>query len=112
MHEMSVALEIGSIVARELAKRPGCRLTGLGVVVGAFSGVQIDTLEFCLEVVMAERYDGVVCEVKPEPGTAQCLQCGRRFQVSRAPFECPTCGMPALGVDGGDSLQVSYLEVE
>ncbi len=112
MHEMSLALEIGSIVERELAKRPGSRLTGLGVEVGAFSGVEIDSLEFCLEVVLRERHDGVVCEVKAEPGTAQCLECGQRFQVRRAPFECPTCGMPALGVAGGDSLQVTYLEVE
>ena len=109
---MSLALEIRSIVERELAKRPGCRLTGLGVEVGAFSGVEVDSLEFCLEVVLAERFAGVSCEVKAEPGTAGCLGCGRRFQVSRAPFECPSCGKPALGVDGGDSLHVSYLEVE
>lgn len=67
MHEMSLALEIRSISERELAKVSETRITAVGVEVGAFSGAEVDTLQFCLEVVMAERFGGVVCEVKREP---------------------------------------------
>ena len=52
MHEMSLALEIRSICERELAKLPEEQITALGVDVGAFNGVEVDTLQFCLEVVM------------------------------------------------------------
>jgi hydrogenase nickel incorporation protein HypA/HybF len=112
MHEMSLALEIRSICERELAKLAETRITALGVDVGAFSGVEVETLRFCLEVVMSERFDGIRCEVIREPGRAECVACGREFEVQRAPFECPECGVFARGVSGGQGLQVSYLEVE
>jgi hydrogenase nickel incorporation protein HypA/HybF len=112
MHEMSLALEIRSICEHELAKLPETRVTAVGVEVGAFSGVEVETFKFCLEVVMGERFDGVRCEVVRRPGVAACSGCGLEFEVERAPFECPSCGLPARGVSGGQGLQVSYLEVE
>ncbi len=112
MHEMSLAMEIGSICERELAKLPENRLTAVGIEVGAFSGVEVDTLQFCLEVVLRERHDGVRIEVVREPGMAVCPSCGLEFSVSQAPFECPKCEVFARGVSGGQGLQVSYLEVE
>jgi hydrogenase nickel incorporation protein HypA/HybF len=112
MHEMSLALEIRSICERELKRLPETRVTAVGVTVGAFSGVEVETLKFCLEVVMAERFDGVRCDVIREPGTAVCPACGSEFEVERAPFECPDCGVSARGVSGGQGLHVSYLEVE
>ncbi len=112
MHEMSLALEIRSICERELAKLPETRVTAVGVEVGAFSGVELESLRFCLEVVMSERFDGVRCEVVREPGVAACPACGVQFEVVRAPFECRACGALARGISGGGGLQLSYLEVE
>ena len=112
VHEMSLALEISSICEGELARVSESRITALGVQVGAFSGVEVDTLRFCLEVVLGERHGDVRLEIEREPGVAACLACGRQFEVRRAPFECPECGSVARGVSGGQSLQVSYLEVE
>jgi hydrogenase nickel incorporation protein HypA/HybF len=112
MHEMSLALEIRSICERELAGLPETRVTAVGVEVGAFSGVEVDSLQFCLEVVMADKFDGARCEIVREPGVAACLACNHEFQVTQAPFECPSCGSLARGVSGGQGLQLSYLEVE
>lgn len=112
MHELSLALEIRAICERELEKLPHSRLRALGVEVGAFSAVEVETLQFCLQVVMSERSDGIRCEVTRQPGTAACLSCGLEFPVMQAPFECPSCGALARGVSGGDSLHVSYIEVE
>ena len=112
MHELSLALEIRSICERELAKVPESRVTAIGVEVGAFSGVEVETLRFCLDVVMAEVFDGVRCDVTREAGVAICPSCDLEFEVTRAPFECTNCGGLALGMSGGQSLQLSYLEVE
>ncbi|UCC71155.1 MAG: hydrogenase maturation nickel metallochaperone HypA [Gemmatimonadota bacterium] len=112
MHEMALALEIGAICDRELAKLPETRVTAVGVEVGAFSGVEVDSLQFCLEVVLSERFAGVRCEIAREAGTAACPVCGLEFEVMRAPFECPECGVMARGVSGGQGLQLTYLEVE
>jgi hydrogenase nickel incorporation protein HypA/HybF len=112
MHEMSLALEIREICVRELESQPETHLTALGLEAGAFSGVEIDTLQFCLEVVMSERFDGVTCDVVRVAGVAVCLACGEEFDVCRAPFECPQCGGVARGVSGGGDLRVTYIEVE
>lgn len=112
MHEMSLALEIGSICERELARASESRITAVGVQVGVFSGAEADTLRFCLEVVLKERFGEVAVEIEREPGLAVCLGCGLEFEVRRAPFECPECSAVARGFSGGQSLQVSYLEVE
>jgi hydrogenase nickel incorporation protein HypA/HybF len=112
MHEMSLALEIRSICERALEKRPEERLTALGIEVGAFSGVEVNSLQFCLEVVMAERFDGVRCEIHREAGVAACPACSLEFEVTQAPFECPKCGSLAWGVSGGQGLQLSYIDVE
>jgi len=112
MHEMSLALEIGSICERELARAPEGRLTALGIVVGAFSGVEVDSLRFSLGVVLKGRFGDVSLEIEREPGIAVCSACAHRFEVEQAPFECPECAALARGVAGGQSLQVSYLEVE
>ena len=112
MHEMSLALEILSICERELEKLPETRVTALSVEVGAFSGVEADSLQFCLEVVMSDRFDGVRCEVVRQPGEAACPTCEVRFEVMQAPFECPACGGLAHGLSGGQGLQLRYLEVE
>ena len=112
MHEMSLALEIRDVCEREVERQPETRLTALGIEVGAFSCVEVETLRFCLEIVMSERHDGVVCDINRQPGVAACLGCGLKFEVTRAPFECPACGAVACGVSGGDDLRVSYIEVE
>jgi hydrogenase nickel incorporation protein HypA/HybF len=112
MHEMSLALEILSICERELNRLPETRVTAVGVEAGAFSGVDADSLQFCLEVVMSGHFDGVRCEVARQPGEATCPTCDRVFKVMQAPFECPECGGRARGVLGGQGLQLSYLEVE
>lgn len=112
MHEMSLALEIGSICERELAKVAESRIRAVGVRVGVFSGTEPDTLKFCLEIVLKERFGDVAVEIEREPGLAACLGCGLQFEVRQAPFECPACGVAARGFSGGQGLQVSYLEVE
>lgn len=109
---MSLALEILSICERQLGQLPETRVTAVGVEVGAFSGVDADSLQFCLEVVMSNRFEGIRCEVMREAGMAACPSCDSRFEVTQAPFQCPECGGLARGVSGGQGLQLSYLEVE
>lgn len=112
MHEMSLALEIRSICERELARQDAGRLAVVGIDVGAFAGVDAQSLQFCLEAVLAEAFGPVRTEIRVLPGTAVCVRCGSTFPVSRAPFECPSCGGPGHGSGGGDDLRVNYLELE
>ncbi len=51
MHEMSLALDVGRMVEKELERHPG-RLVTVGVAVGDDAGVEPSSLEFCLAAVL------------------------------------------------------------
>ena len=54
MHEMGIAASVVEAVEKELAMRPGARLLRIGLRVGAMSGVDTESLGFCLECLMRE----------------------------------------------------------
>jgi Zn finger protein HypA/HybF involved in hydrogenase expression len=53
MHEMSVALEVMSIAERYIGREKLPDVVTVGLAVGDESGVEIESLEFCLEVLLA-----------------------------------------------------------
>ena len=53
MHEMSVALEICRIAEQQVGPRRAGAVTAVGVEVGDDAGVEVSSLAFCLEAVLA-----------------------------------------------------------
>jgi Zn finger protein HypA/HybF involved in hydrogenase expression len=54
MHEMGIAQSVIEMVEKEVRSRPGARLRQATVRVGEFSGVDTESLRFCLEVLAAD----------------------------------------------------------
>jgi hydrogenase nickel incorporation protein HypA/HybF len=50
VHELGIANSILEAVQTEMLPHPGARAVKIGVTVGAFSGVDPDSLAFCFEV--------------------------------------------------------------
>ncbi len=53
MHEMSIALEIGSIAERYMGRDQCARVVKVVLEVGHDAGVDFDSLEFCLSAVLS-----------------------------------------------------------
>jgi hydrogenase nickel incorporation protein HypA/HybF len=53
MHEMSVALEVCRIAEQQVGAAAVPRVVAVGLDVGDDAGVEISSLEFCLESVLA-----------------------------------------------------------
>ena len=53
MHEMSVALEVCRLAEERLGRETLPRVVTVGVEVGDTAGVEVSSLEFCLEAVLA-----------------------------------------------------------
>jgi len=53
MHELSIALEVGRLAEERLGADGVGSLVTVGVEVGDDAGVEIGSLEFCLEAVLA-----------------------------------------------------------
>jgi len=54
VHEMGIACSILEAVEKELLRYPGCRATKVGVRIGAFAGVDGESLRFCFEAIVKD----------------------------------------------------------
>lgn len=113
MHELSIANSILDTVRSEAARRPGARLTKVGVRVGELAGLDPDSLSFCFDaLVTGSDLAPLWLDIETRPRRQLCLQCGRAFRVVDYVVSCPDCGAEETRCVGGDELEVVYLEVE
>ncbi len=54
MHELGIANSVIEAVRVEITRRPGARATKVGLRVGEWSGVDVESLRFCLEVLVKD----------------------------------------------------------
>ena len=113
MHELSIANSILDTVRAEAARRPGARLTKVGLRVGELAGVDPDSLDFCFNVlVTGTELAPLALEIETRPRRQRCPQCDRTFRVVDFEISCPDCGNQETLCIGGDELEVVYLEAE
>lgn len=69
MHEMSIAMEVCRIAQDQVGFEALARVREVGVVVGHHSGVEPESLRFCLEVLLdREPFRGARAELELTPG--------------------------------------------
>jgi Zn finger protein HypA/HybF involved in hydrogenase expression len=69
MHEMSIALEVGRLAEARLGAEGARALVTVGVEVGDDAGIEVGSLEFCLEAVLAAPpFTGARAVVERRPG--------------------------------------------
>ena len=113
MHEMSIAMSIVDAVA-DRALQEGCsRVTGIEIVVGRLSGVEVESLRFCFSAAargtMAEGA-GLVIEEREASGV--CEACGAQFTVAGYHVGCPECGLFRVRIISGEELAVKSITIE
>jgi len=69
MHEMSVAMEVCRIAEDQVGFAALCKVREIGVVVGHDSGVEPDSLRFCLDALLgSEPFRGARAALELTPG--------------------------------------------
>ena len=113
MHELSIAINIVDIAARETEQAGANRVTDIDIEVGALSGVVIEALEFAMEDVrknsVLEGARVTITEINPK---ARCRQCDKIFEVNDLFDICPFCQSVDLEIIRGQELQVKSLKVQ
>jgi hydrogenase nickel incorporation protein HypA/HybF len=113
MHEMSLAEGILQIVEDAAAKQGFKRVTEVRLEIGVLSGVEIEALSFCLEVVLKGSVaDGARVDLQHIPGRGYCLGCGETVPVKALYDACPHCGSYQVQATGGTEMRVKDLLVE
>ena len=110
---MSIAAAVLDAVRAEAGRRPGSRVSRAGLRIGELSGVQADSLRFCLEaLVSGTDMEPLAFDFELLPWTRKCKQCGQTFRVVDYQPACPACGSHDTEAAGGDEMELSYVEVE
>lgn len=113
MHEMSLAEGILQIVEDTAAKQGFKRVIEVRLEIGALSGVEVEALSFCLDVVLRNSVaDGARVELERLPGQGFCLACGETVEIQALYDACPRCGGYQVQATGGTEMRVKDLLVE
>ncbi|CAG0911509.1 unnamed protein product [Cyprideis torosa] len=113
MHEMSIAESIIQIIEDEARKQSFKRVKHVWLEIGRFSGVEIEALTFCFDVVTRGGVaEGTALDIIELPGQAWCMGCSESVEVEQRYDACPRCGSYQLQVTGGEELRIKELEVE
>jgi hydrogenase nickel incorporation protein HypA/HybF len=74
MHELGIATSILECVQAEANRRPGARITKVGVNISELAGVDVDSLQFGFEAIVTDTdWEGLVLAVESIPRVQRCL---------------------------------------
>ncbi len=113
MHEFGIASSIVDTLTDEAKKRPNSRLVGVGLRIGEVSGINAESLEFCLQSLVKDTdLAAIGIEIERAPRRHRCPACRHEFDVVEFDPTCPGCGEFQTELISGDEMEISYLEVE
>jgi hydrogenase nickel incorporation protein HypA/HybF len=113
LHEMGIAASVLDAVRAESALHGGARVTRAGLRIGELSGVEVESLRFCLEVLVTDTdLAALGFEIELAPWTRRCRACNKVFRVTDTRPECTACGSGDTESAGGDQMELSFVELE
>lgn len=113
MHEMSLAEGILNIVEDAARAQTIDRVKEITLEIGALSGVEVDALTFCLDMVLKGSVaEGAKVELQRVPGLGWCMQCAENVPINALFDACPKCGSYQVQAVGGTEMRVKDLLVE
>lgn len=109
MHELSIAQSIVDAVAERMGDE---RVTRVLLEVGTLSGVVVDSVSFCFDLVAeGTTVEGALLDVRRTHGHARCRRCDREFDVDDPILLCPGCDSADVEVLAGQELRIVSVEV-
>ncbi|TCO62407.1 hydrogenase maturation nickel metallochaperone HypA [Actinocrispum wychmicini] len=109
MHELSIAQSIVEDIADRLGDT---RVTKVTLEIGRISGVVVDAIRFCFDLVTeATTLAGAELVVIEPVGACRCRVCDTRFETTDPIVLCPDCGTSEVDVLAGRDMRIKSVEV-
>ncbi|HPI71786.1 MAG TPA: hydrogenase maturation nickel metallochaperone HypA [bacterium] len=111
MHELSIAQSVIRSVLEEMERRRLSSVKKIHLRIGPWSGVMADAVQFNFTVLCVDtplRDVRLIIEEPPPQG--QCTQCSHTFPIQAMSLVCPQCGCESVRLQGGDELEIAFLE--
>ncbi len=111
MHEVSIMMSILDTALEEAKKANAVKITNINLLIGAKSGVVVDSLEFAFEMVTRDTIaEQAKLDIELVPFRGECLSCGEQFE-SEDFLICNKCGSFGKLISGQE-LNIQSIEVE
>ena len=112
MHEMSLCESVLQVLETEAKRQQFQRVKTVWLEIGAMSGVEIEAMRFCFDVIVRNTLaDGAKLEIVEIPAEAWCLDCAQTVNIQQRYDTCPHCGSCQLQVIHGEEMRIKELEV-
>lgn len=113
MHELSIAMTIVDTVVKQAEAASAGDVVEVELDIGVFSGIEIESLEFSLDVATRESIlEKTVFRINRVEAVAECPACHHLYTPERVFSLCPECKKPGIRLIRGTELQIKSLLVE
>lgn len=113
MHELAVTQSILDISLRHAEKAKASRIAGINLVIGQFSSIVDDSVQFYWDIVAEGTIaQGATLHFQRIPGEMTCGSCGHVFRPGERTFACPACGSGLVRISKGDEFRVDSIDIE
>ena len=109
MHELSITQSVVEDIADRLGE---AKVTKVTLEIGKLSGVVVESIRFCFDLVAeGTTLDGATLVVHEPVGRIQCHICDIQFEISDPIVLCPRCGAADVDVVAGREMRIKSVEV-
>ncbi len=113
MHELAVTQSILDISLRHAEKAGAKRITDINLVIGQFSSIVDDSVQFYWDIVANDTIaQGAILHFNRIPGEMTCKSCGYVFRPQDDTFACPSCSSILVKISKGEEFRVDSIDVE
>ncbi len=113
MHELSITESILAIALRHAEQAGAARIASINVVIGKFSSVVDDSVQFYWDMIAAGTIaEGARLNFLRVPAEMTCHDCGHTFEPDDQTFTCPQCFSPRVKITRGEELRVESIDIE
>jgi hydrogenase nickel incorporation protein HypA/HybF len=108
VHELAITESVVDAIVDKVGDGP---VAVVHLEIGRLSGVVVDSIRFCFEIVaQGTGLQGARLDIDEPPGRAYCLDCGDEVALDEPIRLCP-CGSANLEILSGQQLRIISVEV-
>jgi hydrogenase nickel incorporation protein HypA/HybF len=113
MHEQSIVASLLTLALESAAKANARKITGIHLVVGDYTGVIEDAVDFYFGFLSKNTIAaGAKISYTHVPGQLRCRDCDVLFPLQKHDYHCPNCEGRRVEIVGGRELYIENMEVE
>lgn len=110
MHELSIAVAIVDIAAKETTKANASKVDWIELEIGTLAGIEVDSLNFVWPSAVKDTVlENATKKISIIHGEAKCKDCDTVFKLDAIYDACPACNSYLKGIIKGKELVVKSL---